>query len=142
MRTTRVSNNSRLWTFRGRYSRHQVSHFLPEARVPRGSAPRTLSPPDGLQNQVLQGRRKEFVSFWPSVSNLYQNQTHFPLDQRMVEPNLQIQVSSFIKRTGCLFIQIIFKFCSKPQQFAAQKQYKNLMTACQNSYLPVKVSDC
>lgn len=83
-----ISNNSRLCTFFGRRGWHQVSHSLPEAWVPCSSA--ALWPLDGgtLVNQVLQAGGKVFVSLRPSDPQLDQNHTHFPLDQRMVEPHL------------------------------------------------------
>lgn len=92
IRTSEASNEGRLLTFGGRHSGHQVAHFLPEARVQRCSAPGSLAPPDGgaLFNQVLQARRKVFVSVWARVANLDQNYTHFSLDQRVVEPNLKV----------------------------------------------------
>lgn len=84
----------------GRYSRHQVAHFRPEAEVPGGGPSRFVSPPQGgaLHDQVLQARRKMGESSWYSVSNLYQNHTDITLDESMVQHNLGGKKRCYTKR--------------------------------------------
>lgn len=96
----RTLYNIREVAFLGRCGRHQESYSLPEVGVPGSGSPCALWPPDGgaLTNQILQSGGKLCVSLRPSVSQLDQNHTHLPLNQRMMESNLGHDV----KKISCI----------------------------------------